>query len=78
MTTIRFKYLNHRGEIAQRTIDVDAVEFFRDPAFGYQPGWFISGHCHDRNARRSFALNRIIIGETQWVRGIFSLMRIPS
>jgi hypothetical protein len=61
MTTITFIYQNHRGETGPRTIDVDRVEFIREPGFGYHAGWFISGICHDRQARRSFALDRIVM-----------------
>lgn len=63
MATVKFKYLNHRGVTAKRTVDVDSVEFIGVSNFGYQPGWFISGRCHDKNARRSFALSRIVFEE---------------
>lgn len=77
MTTITFKYLNHRGKTAERTIDVDAIEFILRPSFGYQPGWFISGRCHDKDARRSFALNRIILDDEITPRH-YVLMAITS
>lgn len=60
---IEFKYLNHAGKVADRKVDVDALEFFFEPMWGYQPGWFISGLDQDKMARRSFALNRIIFPE---------------
>lgn len=63
MATVTFDYLNHRGVTSKRTIDVDAVEFLTRPGFNYQPGWFISGLCHDKKARRSFALSRIQLPE---------------
>lgn len=63
MTTMSFEYLNHRGKQELRTVDVECLEYFSNPAFGYQAGWFISGRCHTKNARRSFALSRIIIPE---------------
>lgn len=63
MTTISFFYKNHRGEVAERTIDVDSIEWQNNPGYDYQPGWFISGHCHDRDARRSFALSHIVLPE---------------
>lgn len=56
---ISFTYLNHNGKRSERTIEVDSLEFHRNPGFGYQPGWFISGLDRDKNARRSFALARI-------------------
>lgn len=77
-STITFNYLNHRGETEERTIDVAAVEFQRNPGYGYQPGWFISGFCHDRKARRSFALNRIILPEIELRNTVVILMRMPS
>lgn len=75
-TTITFKYLNHRGEHADRTIDVEAVEFIREPGFGYQSGWFVSGRCHDKDARRSFALNRILFNDQEQVPKIFTLLNL--
>lgn len=57
--TIRFFYRNHRGELAERTVTVDSVEYVREPGYGYPPGWFVSGHCHDKGARRSFAFSSI-------------------
>ncbi|QWY83380.1 hypothetical protein [Rhizobium phage RHph_X3_2] len=65
-TIISFKYLNHKGVTATRTITVDAVEFFGKANFGYQPGWYISGHCHDKHARRSFCLSRIIFDDDEF------------
>lgn len=61
MTTVKFTYLNHHGKEAARTVDVECLEFQRSPGYGYQPGWFLTGHCHDKDARRSFALSRIIL-----------------
>lgn len=58
---IKFRYLNHRGEMWERTLDVTAIEFIHKPGYGYQPGWFISGFDRDRqgDVRRSFALSHI-------------------
>lgn len=60
---VKFWYLNHRGVIRERTLDVTAVEFIHEPGYGYQPGWFLSGFDRDRSGdvRRSFALSRIIL-----------------
>lgn len=54
-----FFYKNHRGQVEERTIDVDSIEWLSNPDYGYQPGWFISGIDHDSDARRSFALVNI-------------------
>lgn len=62
-TRISFLYLNHRGVKEQRVVDVETLEFIREPGFGYQPGWFITGIDHKKQARRSFALDRIIMDE---------------
>lgn len=75
MTTITFKYLNHRGVTTERTVDVDSVEFLHNPGFNYQPGWFISGRCHTKNARRSFALNRIELPDDGRT---YHLFRLPK
>jgi hypothetical protein len=61
--SITFRYRNHRGVTADRTVTVDTVEFIRDPGYGYQPGWFISGWCATKNNRRSFALSHIVMDE---------------
>ena len=65
MTDVKFKYLNHRGVIEEREIRFESLEFIRDPGFGYQSGWFISGECYKKAARRSFALSRIIMGNRE-------------
>lgn len=58
--TISFDYLNHKGLKEHRTIKGPFdLSFQFHPGFGYQPGWFLSGICMDRKARRSFALTRI-------------------
>jgi predicted DNA-binding transcriptional regulator YafY len=61
--TISFTYLNHNGKKAERTVDVETVEFLKNPGFGYQSGWFVSGFDHEKKARRSFSLGRIILDE---------------
>lgn len=60
---IKFKYLNHRGEVAERRVAVKGLEFCYNPNYGYQPGWFLRGFCMDKQADRSFALNRIELPE---------------
>ncbi len=62
---VSFVYLNHKGVKAKRTVDFECIEFIQHPGFDYQPGWFMSGRCHDHNLRRSFALNRIILPEDE-------------
>lgn len=59
--TVSFLYRNHKGIIAERTVDVEDISFLTKPGYEYQPGWFINGHCHDRKARRSFALSHIVL-----------------
>lgn len=54
-----FMYRNHRDELRRRTVIVDSVEWVINPGYNYKPGWFISGHCIDKRARRSFALDHI-------------------
>lgn len=60
MKPLEFTYRNHRGEIEDRRIIPDAIEYMANPGFNYQPGWFISGECLDRKARRSFRLSHIV------------------
>lgn len=54
-----FVYTNHKGVTSTRKVAVDSVEFITAPGFNYQPGWFISGICQDKQERRSFALSHI-------------------
>lgn len=61
MITVSFAYNNHRGVTEARTIDVYSLDFLTKPGFGYQPGWFLTGRCHARNATRSFALSHIVL-----------------
>ena len=62
---LTFKYKNHRGEVADRTIEVIGLDYYPKPneSFGYAPGWFLTGYDHtgDRNGSevRSFALTHV-------------------
>lgn len=58
---VKFDYRNHRGELAQRTVAVGALEYINKPGYDYKSGWFLSGYCLDRKARRSFALANIVM-----------------
>ena len=63
MPTLKFDYLNHNGKLAERTVRVETLELLISPDYGYQPGWFLTGFCFTKQARRSFALSRIVIDE---------------
>lgn len=58
---VRFDYKNHNDKTATRNVVVDSVEYIVEPGFGYSPGWFLSGFDVDKMARRSFALDSIIL-----------------
>lgn len=60
-----FTYRNHRGELRQRQIIPDSLEWLSAPGFGYQPGWFLSGRDIGKDARRSFALSHIVLNDDQ-------------
>ena len=60
---VYFTYRNYKGKESRRRVKVDSIEFIRDPGFGYQPGWFLSGMDLDKNARRSFAFSSMIISD---------------
>lgn len=62
--TISFTYRNHKGVTEERMVTLDAVEFVREPGFGYQSGWFVSGFCHKKKERRSFAFSHIVMDST--------------
>lgn len=63
----QFKYINHRGEIEDRDVDIMTLGFHyqNHPDLGYQPGWAISGwdYSRDRNGGeyRSFYLSHVIL-----------------
>jgi len=65
--------MNHKGETKRRKVEVDALEFFFVPIWGYQPGWFISGLDLKKMQRRSFALARIIFPEGEEAQRFFRL-----
>ena len=70
---LTFRYKSHRGEISERRVIPDALEFILDPGYDYQTGWFLSGHDLDKNARRSFALCNIQIKTSGLMFKIFRL-----
>lgn len=76
MTTIAFNYLNHKGIISERRVTVDSIEFIFGIHYGYQPGWFVSGYCHEKKARRSFALSRIVFSDSWPQDKIFKLLKL--
>lgn len=63
---VKFIYKNHRGEVAEREVEIISLVFRFDPnpEYGYQPGWFLQ--CNDYSYgrpgdRRDFALANIIL-----------------
>ena len=74
---ISFRYRNHRGELATRIVDVDSIEFIREPGFGYQSGWFVSGIDQAKNFRRSFALSHIVM-DNEFVPKFYKLMEFKK
>lgn len=56
----KFRYKNHRGEVALRTVSMESISWKETPGYGYKPGFFLDGWCHDKKARRSFALANIV------------------
>lgn len=71
---ISFFYKNHRGEVSERFVFLDSLEWVNNPGYDYQPGWFLSGIDKDRGARRSFALTHIVLPPEQDVRKFFKLV----
>jgi hypothetical protein len=58
---IQFRYKNHRGEEGARDVTVDSIAYLRKPGFSYEPGFFIMGYCHDKQAQRSFAFCNVVL-----------------
>lgn len=75
---VSFDYLNHRGIVKKRTIDVECLEFIREVGFNYQPGWFLSGRCHEKDARRSFALSRIVFDDDDKTRHLLCRIALTT
>lgn len=63
MSTVTFRYKNHNGKESVRTVDVKSIDFMFTVNFGYQPGWFLHGFCHDKKAPRSFRLSNIVFDD---------------
>lgn len=64
--TVTFTY-RHKGVDKIRRIVPDALEFHHRSHDGFQPGWFLSGHDLDKNARRSFALTHIVLDPAAYI-----------
>lgn len=62
---VKFRYINHRGETAERTVTPDAIEYISNPGYGYPAGWFLSGWDHVKLGRRSFALGSIVLDQAR-------------
>lgn len=71
---VKFFYKNHRGEVSEREIDIDSLEWISNPNYGYQPGWFLSGFDLVKNARRSFALCNMVLKPD--AKGFFKLFKM--
>lgn len=70
---VKFKYKNHKGEIADRTVTIEGIERIRDGIsdYGYPAGcWVLVGWDHDKDARRSFLLENIIAPEDKKFFGV--------
>lgn len=61
-----FVYHNHNGITETRRVRKEGavLAFLANPGYNYGPGFFLVGHCLDRDAIRSFALANMI-GEIQ-------------
>ena len=57
---LRFKYTNHRGEEAVRTIIPSGVLQFRTlPPWYPEPTWLVRGYCTDKHEFRDFQLSKM-------------------
>jgi predicted DNA-binding transcriptional regulator YafY len=61
MYEIKFTYKNYKGEISERTVEFQKLEYIARPGFGYKPSWFLTGLDKDRNEIRSFDLGSIVV-----------------
>lgn len=56
--TYTFDYVNHRGELSNRTVSIEALRFTTTD-FYTTPQWLIFGYCFHKAAPRAFALRNI-------------------
>lgn len=73
---MQFTYRNHREEIAVRTITPLMIIYEPNPPeeYKYQPGWFLHGYDHEKEAPRTFDINRIIPNESRVLLDIKKLI----
>lgn len=57
--TLRVVYKNHRGEISERLISLDAL-FFGTTRWHPEPQWFLRAWDFDKKAQRDFAMRGFI------------------
>lgn len=60
---VKFNYVNHRGEAAERTVRPIRI-WFGSTAWHTETQWFLEGFCLDRKESRDFAMSNI----SQWRR----------
>jgi len=65
---VKFWYTNHRGEVSEREVDVECVEYLPNPGYGYTAGWFLAGHDCVKDARRSFKFDNIVLKPGEYLR----------
>lgn len=73
--TVIFTYRNHKGAERLRRVQIQSLDFFSNPGYGYQPGWHLTGLDLDKNEVRSFALSHIVFEPD--TKGANIRMRIP-
>jgi hypothetical protein len=60
LRVLRFRYLNYRGESAERRVrPLDVWCGSLPEHHGDEPHWFLRAHCLDRGATRDFRLDRM-------------------
>lgn len=61
LTIASFRYRNHRGEEAVRTVRPIRI-WFGCTAYHREAGWLLEAFCLDRRETRDFALGNIVGG----------------
>jgi hypothetical protein len=56
---VRFLYLNHRGEMRSRRVEVASWEYGTHPPYHPEPCLLLKGICLDSNEPRAFAIASI-------------------
>lgn len=59
---VRFLYEDGEGRVQVRCVQPLGISFRAEPPWHVEPTWILDAIDHDRNAKRSFAMDRVRSG----------------